>query len=454
MATSATKTQTQAPEQPVRAKAERAEKRRWSAPDHELRRGSSFFSNTGYSFGDIDVRPPSSRSILLGQPGDRYEQEADRISKRGVRMQASWGEGTAPVRATSLPIHGERISMNLPRQGGKSLDESTRTEMESSFGQSFANVRVHHDRAAHQQSEAMAARAFTVGEHIYFSRGEYNPASSSGQSLLAHELTHVVQQGQMGGDMLQCDENDKKKKKLEDENKKIKEELEEKRKEKTNKEELEAINKENKNLEIELGGGLEKKELEELEELEGKKEEKLKELEQKKLKELEQKKLNFKAVQEQKQEKEKNIWMAQQRKAAGEKSEEGDKELLKEAKTAERDKQYEEKLKADQEQEEAEEKKKGSKRYRLKEWGKKKYEREGKRGSTLRGLGMLGKGLGSALGLKQKEKPKEAPKEKDMAEKMAEMMKTMKEGGMMGGGNKGGNPMQMMMMMMMMKMMG
>jgi hypothetical protein len=79
--------------------------------------------------------------------------------------------------------------------GGAPLPESTKTRMETQFGSDFSQVRVHTDPGAVQMSQSLKAQAFTRGCHIYFGAGRYNPDSGSGQRLLAHELTHVVQQG-------------------------------------------------------------------------------------------------------------------------------------------------------------------------------------------------------------------------------------------------------------------
>lgn len=77
---------------------------------------------------------------------------------------------------------------------GFTLDEKTRTEMEGNFGADFSNVRVHTGSDAVQMSEQLNAQAFTHGSDIYFNEGKYNPDTSSGKHLLAHELTHTVQQ--------------------------------------------------------------------------------------------------------------------------------------------------------------------------------------------------------------------------------------------------------------------
>jgi len=78
--------------------------------------------------------------------------------------------------------------------GGQPLDSATRAYMEPRFGHSFADVHVHHDAQAAEHAEALGARAYTIGSSIVFDAGQYAPETSEGQHLLAHELTHVVQQ--------------------------------------------------------------------------------------------------------------------------------------------------------------------------------------------------------------------------------------------------------------------
>jgi hypothetical protein len=78
--------------------------------------------------------------------------------------------------------------------GGTPLDASTRTSMESAFGTSFEDVRVHTGGQASKSAESVGANAYTVGSDVVFKDGQYNPGSAEGQKTLAHELTHVVQQ--------------------------------------------------------------------------------------------------------------------------------------------------------------------------------------------------------------------------------------------------------------------
>jgi Domain of unknown function (DUF4157) len=78
--------------------------------------------------------------------------------------------------------------------GGSPLDEDTRADMESRFGHDFSDVRVHTGGKADESARSVNAQAYTVGSDIVFDSGGYDPSSDAGRHLLAHELTHVVQQ--------------------------------------------------------------------------------------------------------------------------------------------------------------------------------------------------------------------------------------------------------------------
>lgn len=82
---------------------------------------------------------------------------------------------------------------------GQPLDEGSRATMEPLFGHGFGEVRVHDDPAAASSANAIRARAYTVGRHIFFGAGQYAPGTTRGSKLLAHELAHVVQQDRAGG---------------------------------------------------------------------------------------------------------------------------------------------------------------------------------------------------------------------------------------------------------------
>lgn len=87
----------------------------------------------------------------------------------------------------------------LDGASGQPLDAATRHWMQTRFGHDFGNVRVHLDGASQSAAQALAARAFTVGDHLAFAPGQYQPGSDAGRRLLAHELAHTLQQGRGGG---------------------------------------------------------------------------------------------------------------------------------------------------------------------------------------------------------------------------------------------------------------
>ncbi len=85
--------------------------------------------------------------------------------------------------------------INRARSGGQSLDHAVQKQMGAAMGQDFSGVRVHTSPESHALNEQLGAKAFTTGQDIFFREGAYIPHSSGGQELIAHELTHVVQQG-------------------------------------------------------------------------------------------------------------------------------------------------------------------------------------------------------------------------------------------------------------------
>ena len=94
-------------------------------------------------------------------------------------------------------VASENVSSRLSagKGGGSPLSESTRTSMESAFGADFSGVRIHTDSAAVQLSRDLRAQAFTHGSDVYFGAGKFSPGTKEGDTLLAHELTHTIQQG-------------------------------------------------------------------------------------------------------------------------------------------------------------------------------------------------------------------------------------------------------------------
>jgi hypothetical protein len=104
------------------------------------------------------------------------------------------------LQTKELPAQTSEVTPNLESRinalkgGGQPLHTSTCSFFEPRFGYDFGQVRVHTDVEADTLNSSLNAHAFTTGQDIFFRQGEYNPGSSSGRELLAHELTHVVQQ--------------------------------------------------------------------------------------------------------------------------------------------------------------------------------------------------------------------------------------------------------------------
>jgi Domain of unknown function (DUF4157)/L,D-transpeptidase catalytic domain len=99
-----------------------------------------------------------------------------------------------PKMESSAARPARALSVNIPRPGGRPLESALRTLMESRFGHDFSRVSVHTDAEAARSARRLKAQAYTVGSDIYFGGGRYAPESTDGLRLLAHELTHVVQQ--------------------------------------------------------------------------------------------------------------------------------------------------------------------------------------------------------------------------------------------------------------------
>ena len=117
------------------------------------------------------------------------------------------GSSGPPAVAQRAAVSGVRGSMTAPpsvhevlNSPGRSLDTATRTFFESRFGHDFSQVRVHTDGRAEQSARDVHAHAYTVGRDIVFGAGKFSPATREGRRLLAHELTHVVQQNRSSTD--------------------------------------------------------------------------------------------------------------------------------------------------------------------------------------------------------------------------------------------------------------
>ncbi len=168
--------------------------------------------------------PKIQTKLTVNTPGDHHEQEADAMADRVMRMpsSSSWLQRKCaaceqeeedhhaqrkPQSTTLTPYLqakggdgatvSDTVSQGLTASQGRGsrMDDSTLDFMSSRFGADFSGVNIHTGGDAEQLSEQLNARAFTTGNNIYFNKGEYNPGTAAGQRLLAHELTHVLQQG-------------------------------------------------------------------------------------------------------------------------------------------------------------------------------------------------------------------------------------------------------------------
>lgn len=148
------------------------------------------------------------RKLTIGRSDDPLEAEADRVAAEVMRPPAPRhpGHDRPAARAVATPRIQRRAS--APAGGGaappavhqalaapgRPLDPSLRRVFEPRFGRDFGDVRIHTDAQAHASAQAVGARAYTVGRHVAFAGGQYAPGTLAGRQLLAHELTHVVQQ--------------------------------------------------------------------------------------------------------------------------------------------------------------------------------------------------------------------------------------------------------------------
>jgi Domain of unknown function (DUF4157) len=134
------------------------------------------------------------------------ELEAEEAARKVVRMREPVPVKPAgPKSKTANVVQRAEAAAPAPRAapaspvvniaGGAPLPSPVRTFMEPRFGASFDHVRIHTGDAAAKQSAGLNANAFTVGQHVFFGRDKYQPQSASGRELIAHELTHTIQQG-------------------------------------------------------------------------------------------------------------------------------------------------------------------------------------------------------------------------------------------------------------------
>ncbi|HEX7773115.1 MAG TPA: DUF4157 domain-containing protein [Pyrinomonadaceae bacterium] len=161
-----------------------------------------------------DSKLPVQTKLAVSEPQDIYEQEADRVAEQVTGMPAqalqSTGGDSCPTCDTEEGLIQRKTeaapeSLNSGPDGflndlgpGQPLDAATMNFFESRFNHDFSTVRLHADAAAAESAQSINALAYTVGRDIVLGPGRYTPGTLEGNKLLAHELTHVVQQSDAG----------------------------------------------------------------------------------------------------------------------------------------------------------------------------------------------------------------------------------------------------------------
>jgi Domain of unknown function (DUF4157)/Novel toxin 16 len=176
----------------------------------------------GHDFSRVHIHSRAAGALqtklAINKPGDQYEQEADRISEQVMRMEAPDIGHTAPLAIqrlcpeceeeapqrksarTGAGVDTDQVQRGAGTKvdavsGGQPLTHAQRAFFEPRFGADFSRVRIHADSSADAAARAVGAHAYTLGSDIVFRGDHYHPHTFAGRQLLAHELTHVVQQG-------------------------------------------------------------------------------------------------------------------------------------------------------------------------------------------------------------------------------------------------------------------
>ena len=117
-------------------------------------------------------------------------EEEVQTKEEEQEIQKSADTETSPTNTASL-----ESKLQSSKGGGSPMANTTQNQMESGFGANFSKVRIHNDSNAVQMNKELGSQAFANGNDVYFNEGKYNPDSQDGKHLLAHELTHTIQQG-------------------------------------------------------------------------------------------------------------------------------------------------------------------------------------------------------------------------------------------------------------------
>jgi Domain of unknown function (DUF4157)/Annexin len=157
----------------------------------------------------ISSSPPDG-NIITGKASDttirkcaKCDSDTDKEEKARMKPLASSITPFIQTKSNGEGIASDALSSRISnsRGNGSQMDGETKTFMESRFGTDFSGVKIHTGNESVQMNRELNAKAFTVGNDIYFNEGQYNTGSESGKHLLAHELTHTVQQNQAYGNI-------------------------------------------------------------------------------------------------------------------------------------------------------------------------------------------------------------------------------------------------------------
>lgn len=195
----------------------RAASRRPLAFDDSRSPAIRFSSRVGVS----PIKHRLQAKLTVNNPGDQYEQEADRVAdlvmrmpEPAIRLQRKCGcggstpgepceecAGDTPPLQRQVSVENSASATTAPfvvhevlRSPGQPLDQSTRSFFERRLHRDFSSVQVHTDGRASESAQSVNALAYTVGNNIVFGTGKYAPETTQGKKLIAHELTHVLQQ--------------------------------------------------------------------------------------------------------------------------------------------------------------------------------------------------------------------------------------------------------------------
>lgn len=165
-------------------------------------------------------------ALKIGRPNDVYEQDADRVAEQVMRMPEPLVQKKCRCSSGGQPCTKcaeEKEMLNIQRKAdtsavsdssvpdnfmsslgvGQPLDKTTRDYFEPRFGMDFSRIRVHTGSKAEDSASSINAHAYTLGNNVVFGRGQYQPQTIRGKRLLAHELTHTMQQGGVVGRRIQ-----------------------------------------------------------------------------------------------------------------------------------------------------------------------------------------------------------------------------------------------------------